>query len=97
MEELQNRQQEINQKLAEAIRNMEEMRCTGNNVNVELKRQDETLEKIDQTLDAIDQENKSSKKMLSSIGSFWGFIKNRITGWKYKPAELPKQSTTTTE
>lgn len=26
--------------------------------------------------------------MLSSIGSFWGFLKNRITGWKYKPTQL---------
>jgi len=52
-EELQEKQQQINQKLAEAIRNMEQMKQTGNNMNVELKRQDETLERIDQNLDAI--------------------------------------------
>lgn len=43
-----------------------------------------------------DKELGASKKMLSSIGSFWGFLKNRITGWKYTPTELPKSKTDNT-
>lgn len=88
-EELRSKQEAINLKLAGAIRSMEEMKQTGNNVNVELYRQDQVLDRIDQKLDAVENETKQSKKLLSSIGSFWGFIKNRITGWKYKPTELP--------
>lgn len=53
-EELHSKQQQIEEKLREAIRRMEEMKQTGNNVNVELHRQDQALERVDQKLDAIE-------------------------------------------
>jgi hypothetical protein len=70
-------------------RSIESMKQTGNEVNVELKRQDEALERIDTKLNVTDEELKQSKKLVRSIDGWWGMLKNKFAGWKYKPTEMP--------
>jgi hypothetical protein len=54
-EEIQETEAQIRLKMIEVIRNMEAMKEIGTNVNVELYRQDEALERIDRSLENTHQ------------------------------------------
>lgn len=43
---------------------------------------------MNKKLDATDDELKQGKKLLKSIDSWWGMLRNKFAGWKYKATEV---------